>query len=397
MTFADSKIPVGWDLKACMAWAQQRHDEAIQQVLAALNAQAEKPVRLTLQLSYYLFLRGEYRAAAKFLYLQDQHTPNHVEVLLNLAVCLSRMQEYRFALPYALRVVEIDAQQYVAFDTLASAYYHLGDYEKARSAGCRSLLIKDQLAVKSVKNLKFLQISEATMSEDKERVIAFSLWGQHPRYLRGALHNMLVNARIYPNWICRFYVDNSVPKDLIDVLKELGAQIYDRSSKDSIGQKLCWRFDVANDPDVSYFLVRDVDSVSTEREAMAVNDWIASGKKFHIMRDWWTHTDLILAGMWGGRSQCLPSLAKAFSSYTSTDVATPNIDQWFLRDCVWAFMRDKSLIHDRCYQVLGSKSWPGPTPDRGHIGQNEYAVASQEQAKVLEPWSTLLPCLGLDK
>lgn len=394
MTQASSVIPAGWDAKACAAWAAQRHQEAIEHVLAALNAHVEKPVRLTLQLAYYLFLRGEYRAAAKFLYLQDQHTPNHIEVLMNLAVCLSRIKEYRAAVTYALRVVQLDEKQYVAFDTLASAYYHLGELDKARVAGSRSLLIKDQLTQRPSSALRLLPASQT--QGVKQQVISFSLWGKEPRYLRGAMHNMLNCARIYPDWVCRFYVDDTVPGELIAALSDGGAQIHQRLSSDSLGQKLCWRFEVANDPQVGYFMVRDVDSVCSVREAQAVNAWLASGKPFHIMRDWWTHTDLILAGLWGGYSQRLPNMAQAFASYTSKHVSTPNIDQWFLRDCIWPLIREQVLMHDRCYRVLGSQVWPGTTPDHGHVGQNEFAVAPQEQAQALESWRQRLPCLGLN-
>jgi hypothetical protein len=55
--------------------------------------------------------------------------------------------------------------------------------------------------------------------------------------------------------------------------------------------------------------VRDADSVLNLRERLAVDDWLASGRWFHIMRDWWSHTDLVLAGMWGGVAGVLPPCA----------------------------------------------------------------------------------------
>lgn len=52
----------------------------------------------------------------------------------------------------------------------------------------------------------------------------------------------------------------------------------------SLVQGMFWRWLVAEDPDVERFLIRDVDSRLNEREARAVDEWILSGKAYHIMR-----------------------------------------------------------------------------------------------------------------
>ena len=38
----------------------------------------------------------------------------------------------------------------------------------------------------------------------------------------GALHNIAAAKIYFPGWICRFYVTEDVPKDIIDQLKALG-------------------------------------------------------------------------------------------------------------------------------------------------------------------------------
>ena len=71
------------------------------------------------------------------------------------------------------------------------------------------------------------------------------------------------------------------------------------------------RFLVSDDPDVGYFLVRDCDSVVSAREAAAVAKWLGSGLPFHAMRDYYTHTDPLLAGMWGGIAGVFPDIKSA--------------------------------------------------------------------------------------
>ena len=388
-------VPGGWDAPSFAAWGRGEKQDAINLVLARLNQQEKKSPRLTLQLSYYLFFLNDFRAAAHFLSLQLKDTPKHPEVLLNLAVCYGRGKQHREAVHFAKKVLEIDSNSYVAFDVLANSLYSLKLYQEAALAGARSLDIKDQNTQK-LKQAQWTlpQGSPEQVTAGKLNVISFSLWGTNPRYLRGALHNVMLAREIYSGWVCRFYVDASVPKDLLQALIDLGASIVFRDEA-PIAQKLCWRFEVANDPDVAYFLVRDVDSVVSLREAQAVQEWIDSKKWFHVMRDWWTHTDVMLAGMWGGVANVLPSINSLYAAYTSPHVTTPNIDQWFLRDCIWSMVKQSCVIHDRCFRIFSSRPYASEPADGEHIGQNEYAAHPLRQEQFLAEWITRLPCLTL--
>jgi tetratricopeptide (TPR) repeat protein len=379
-------VPQGWNRQACIAWEENKKQVAINHVLADLNAQKEKSPRLTLQLAYYLFLIGDFRAAAKFLLLQTQYTPDHFEVLLNLAVCYSRSQQHQEAVTYAKKVLTLDPNSYVAYDVLASCFHQLDQLREAALSGTQSLEIKNKTASPVSKHpFKLPMALPSALAQGKKKIISFSLWGNQPRYLRGALHNLLLQKEIYPDWLCRFYVDQTVPADVLAALRDLGAQLID-SKATSLGEKLCWRFQVANDPEVGYFAVRDVDSVISSREAQAVGQWIQSETFFHVMRDWWTHTDLILAGMWGGLANVLPNMKDLYRGYASKHAPTQNIDQWFLRDCAWSMVRTSCLIHDRCFSSQNSRPFDGLPPKDRHIGQNEFAVRSQEQSEFLQAW-----------
>ena len=47
------------------------------------------------------------------------------------------------------------------------------------------------------------------------KVIAFSLWGDNPKYNVGAIKNAELAKVVYPGWVCRFYVGASVPQETI--------------------------------------------------------------------------------------------------------------------------------------------------------------------------------------
>ena len=60
-----------------------------------------------------------------------------------------------------------------------------------------------------------------------------------------------------------------------------------------------WRFFPTLDPQVEYFVSRDLDSMFSDREEAAVNAWLKSGKAHHMMRDHPQHSINILGSGWG--------------------------------------------------------------------------------------------------
>lgn len=152
---------------------------------------------------------------------------------------------------------------------------------------------------------------------NSRKCVVFSLWCQNERmdpgnksqsgnmYCQGAIKNMELAEQIYPGWRFRFYIDNSVPDEIVNRLVIMGAEIINVTNieiPESNGNKypgMFWRFLPMNDTNIDIFIVRDVDSRINEREALAVEEWLNSGKQLHIMRDHPHHFYKILGGMWG--------------------------------------------------------------------------------------------------
>ena len=61
---------------------------------------------------------------------------------------------------------------------------------------------------------------KAAALSQKKKVISFSLWGTTPMYTVGAVKNAELAPKIYPGWICRFYVSNDVPPPILDELSQ---------------------------------------------------------------------------------------------------------------------------------------------------------------------------------
>lgn len=121
----------------------------------------------------------------------------------------------------------------------------------------------------------------AKRSEDmmNKWVISFGLYGEDPKYMEGAIQNAILIRDIFPDWVARFYVLDSVDDKVLDSLVDLGAEIVMEPSSEGSIVGMFWRFVVADDPSVERYMIRDVDSRLNYREALAVEEWIQSGRK----------------------------------------------------------------------------------------------------------------------
>lgn len=218
-----------------------------------------------------------------------------------------------------------------------------------------------------------------------KKIISFSVWGNNPKYAEAAYENLLLQPEIYPGWICRFYVDETVPKDLLKKLENNSEIIMMPKSDGLYG--LFWRFEPLKDITIERFIVRDSDSRLSIKEATAVKEWIESGKEFHIMRDHPQHGAYICGGLWGATSEFIKKIAPVYdlelekfkSSLTFNQLYHPhrgkwfNCDQPFLWKFIWPKIINSHLAHIKDLPNLRftgkEKLFPIENPDNSFIGQ----------------------------
>ena len=168
-------------------------------------------------------------------------------------------------------------------------------------------------------------------------------------YTLGAIANARHANRAYPGWVCRFYVADDVPENIISRLKDYGVEIVNMGQYD--GHKaMFWRFFAAVDPEVDITIVRDVDSRFTKCELLMVNEWLASGKRFHVMC-WGLYYTPILGGMWGVRGP-VPELKKPLENFIQSHRSFEyQTDQKFLHDSLYPLTKGDVFVHEQDSQA----------------------------------------------
>jgi hypothetical protein len=183
--------------------------------------------------------------------------------------------------------------------------------------------------------------------------LSYSLWGNNPLYNVGAIRNSEQVKNVYPNWKMILYYDNSVPSETIESLIKNDVICLDMSNSNIHGS--FWRFLASDLEDAEYVCFRDCDSRLSEREFLAVQEWIDSKKTLHVMRDHPAHVipyginePGILAGMWGIKSKTIP-MTDLVSKFNQGKTLTYGHDQIFSKTIYQIFLNDR-CTHDEFYE-----------------------------------------------
>ncbi|WP_172794911.1 sulfotransferase family protein [Loktanella sp. 3ANDIMAR09] len=294
----------------------------------------------------------------------------NANIYADAAVAALYLERWQDALDHAEQAVALGLDTFGIYDTIAHAHGALRQWDAARAAGHKALTLRDA-AVPATAPIKLpLAVPAAQAQTD---VIAFSLFGGQSKYCETAVLNCIDQPRIYPGWVCRFYIDDTVPDHVTTRIADAGGEVIHVDDTLLRWPGPMWRFAAYDAPDVRRVIFRDADSVISEREAGAVREWIEGGQAFHAMRDAGTHTELLLAGLWGVRKGALPAMRALVADFLKTPVNSAHYaDQEFLRTYVWPYGRQDIMQHDSVFGFMDPRPFPeGPHRDDFHTGYAE--------------------------
>lgn len=298
--------------------------------------------------------------------------PDDTDCVYNAVFALFQLQRWDDVVVRAQDALHRFGPHFQWHNILCSALGSLGRLEEARHHGTQSLRLKDAAATAPPHDLSGVPVPPFDESRPARNIISFSLFGTDQRYRDGAVLNARAARFLYLRWTCRFYVDDSVPDPVIRTLTQEGAQVLKVTGLPSSPYGPLWRFLVADDPEVDRYVIRDADSVLNIREKVAVDAWLDSGRHFHLMRDYFNHSELVLAGMWGGVRGALPPLGSAMQHFIASrpHLAGRTTDQEFLRERLWPTLRQSVLAHDSQFGFGDALDFPraGQLPAGAYVG-----------------------------
>lgn len=213
--------------------------------------------------------------------------------------------------------------------------------------------------------------------------ISFSLFGVEERYFRGALENVRVCSFLYPGWRCVFFVSDEYAPNRVEELRATGALVQIvRETPKGLAPTL-WRFRAALFEDAEYLLVRDADSLPTEREVDAVRAWMESGRDFHVMRDHPHHIWHMPAGLVGFKIERTRDRLEALCS--SAHGSYYGVDADLLYRFVWSSRSLSRIVHDSITpSFLGVRKFAITAKPNGFVGQVAFPARGMGQEKPAE-------------
>ncbi|XP_045201499.2 uncharacterized protein LOC123555035 [Mercenaria mercenaria] len=270
--------------------------------------------------------------------------------------------------------VDLDLDNLEAIQWITDIYkpYHITELKVQNST--ESLQLSVQFKFGNSLNDKPLEqyrnkITNYIISKQSVHIVSYSLFGSNTRYTDGALANTELIKTIYPSWIVWLYHDNTVSLNITSTLCEKTIVKCIDMTGIMLKNKMSWRFLVASVPFVSRYIIRDIDSRLSAREKAAVDEWIASGKRFHVMRDHPSHSSYAMSGgMWGGTREAIPNMELLLKHRVMNDKYLQDMN--FLNSIVWPIAQHSVYQHDSfsCDRFGGGHPFPSKRVGLEHVG-----------------------------
>lgn len=188
------------------------------------------------------------------------------------------------------------------------------------------------------------------------KVLSYSLFGDPSSfefgfYLRGLIFNLRMSKILYPDFHVSVYVEFDIAvkyEDLLNNLRQFGLHQVSPIKKASRCEMMLWRMKPFFERGVDYVICRDLDSVSTYREALCTYEWLNSGLPYHAINDNAAH-----GGLMGGLVAFKSEDFKRDTGYTSfdhmirgLDLRQHGSDQNFLNKSVLPKIKNKLFLHN---------------------------------------------------
>lgn len=172
------------------------------------------------------------------------------------------------------------------------------------------------------------------------KVFSFCLYGTNPMYYNGLLENISIIREYFPDFSVYVYRGICDPSWVLE-----GVQVIETGVSGAIN--MFHRFLPLTFADVGF--IRDADSRITERDRWCIQEFLHSGKSYHIIRDHAFHRSRIMGGIFGWKKPLDVSIPLSGQAQYGADEA-------FLRDTVYPLIVKDALIHTNISAFHGEQT-----------------------------------------
>ena len=196
-----------------------------------------------------------------------------------------------------------------------------------------------------------------------KKIVSYSLYNNRPKDVINAVINCMLIPKIYPEWVARFYIDDTIPACIEKLLRTFEHVEVVVMPRHRGSEAMLWRFLPASEYD-TIMISRDADSWVSVREKVCVDQWLAGDRSFHIIRDHCYHSQKIMGGMWGVRNYMLPEMKDLVEEFCKTGT----YDQGFLAEKIYPNITHNLLVNfgSPQYNNQGQLLPGGYFPNDGH-------------------------------
>lgn len=249
-------------------------------------------------------------------------------------------------------------------------------------AAARNVVVLSSLLVSDVNGIhdgtegveRLLQI--ASSSNNKLLVLSYSLASNNPtQHDIDSMVKAATDASVfYPGWQVRIHHSPQLQIDIFQKLHAIGSHVKLVDVSDLLSKQVhasnqnihpsFWNILVASDPTVEAYVVRDLRYALSRRESSAVEEWMESGRKFHIIRDHPSHHPSVMAivpGLWGARgASAIPNVVLLLQEFNDADSDNNSLRvQSFLWEKILPLAKRDCFQHDSYYcEESGGVAFP---------------------------------------
>jgi GR25 family glycosyltransferase involved in LPS biosynthesis len=188
-----------------------------------------------------------------------------------------------------------------------------------------------------------------------KKVISFCVYGNEEKYIKGLTKNLeIINDKL-PDFYSYIYAGADIKEEqLVEYNSFKNVKIVRKNISDSLIK--FDRFFPIDDEDVEVCFSRDIDSRINERDIWTMREFIASEKKFHIIRDHHWHKMRIMAGCFGIKKINGLKIKDEFENWKESQTNfNYGSDENFLQEIIYPKISSCCLIHSDIVGYIGEQ------------------------------------------